>query len=80
MKAVVRETIKAVQEKKKTVDKFKKAGFRKRPRDNSDQLSLCLMTPNKPKKAKKVKACADAHYEDSEESRLSGSPSQRSDI
>ncbi|CAG8699506.1 3960_t:CDS:2, partial [Acaulospora morrowiae] len=72
IKAVVRETINVIQAKKQTPELFKKAGFRKRPRDkNEHQISFCLTTP------KKAKIC-EVHSEDSEESHLStpcpGSP------
>ncbi|CAG8657467.1 11127_t:CDS:2, partial [Paraglomus occultum] len=72
--AVVQEIIKTVQAKKQTVKSFKRAGFRKRPRDkNEHRISPCLSTPKK----KKAKVCAKAYTEKSNPSSpCPGSPSQ----
>lgn len=58
MKAVVRETMKVVRVKNiKNKQSFKKAGFRKRPRDeNQIRLFPCLPTPKKPKVCVKANA------------------------
>ncbi|GBC07074.1 hypothetical protein RclHR1_07230001 [Rhizophagus clarus] len=56
IKAVVRETIKAVHTKKQTTKTFKGAGFRKRPlNEDVFQISPCLTTPKKNKKRAKAK-------------------------
>ncbi|RIA86827.1 hypothetical protein C1645_828657 [Glomus cerebriforme] len=60
IKVVVQETIKAVQSKEQIVTEFKRAGFRKRSRnENEFQIPPCLSTP------KKVKVCTEAYTEKS---------------
>ncbi|CAG8606628.1 2026_t:CDS:2 [Funneliformis caledonium] len=51
IKAMVKETIKAVQSKKQIAESFKRAGFRKRPRDEN-KYQICS-TPKKTKHVQK---------------------------
>jgi len=60
LKTVIKETLKVIQASEQTIESFKTAGRRKRPRDiNQRQLSGCMTTPKKAKKAKNEKACAE---------------------
>lgn len=61
---MVKETVKAVQENEQTIESFKTAGHRKRPRDiNQRQLSSCMSTPKKAKKTEKEKVCTKVNDE-----------------
>lgn len=60
IKAVVRETMKAVHTKKQTIKSFKGAGIRKRPLNEGEfQIPSCLTTP------KKAKICAEEKAQNS---------------
>lgn len=57
---MIKETLKVIQVSEQTIESFKTAGHRKRLRDiNQRQLSGCMTTPKKAKKAKNEKACAE---------------------
>ncbi|CAG8790139.1 16276_t:CDS:2, partial [Racocetra persica] len=70
---VIKETLKVIQASEQTIESFKTAGRRKRPRDiNQRELSGCISTP---KKAKNEKACAEVNDERPDpESPCPGSP------
>ncbi|RIB09309.1 hypothetical protein C2G38_2146622 [Gigaspora rosea] len=74
METVIKETLKVIQASEQTIESFKTAGRRKRPRDiNQRELSGCMSTP---KKAKNEKACAKVNDERQDpESPCPGSPS-----
>ncbi|CAG8832454.1 25690_t:CDS:10, partial [Gigaspora margarita] len=74
LKTVIKETLKVIQASEQTIESFKTAGRRKRPRDiNQRELSGCMSTL---KKAKNEKACAEVNDERPDpESPCPGSPS-----
>ncbi|CAG8501466.1 24364_t:CDS:10, partial [Cetraspora pellucida] len=73
LKTVIKETLKVIQASEQTIESFKTAGRRKRPRDiNQRELSGCMSTP---KKAKNEKAYAEVNDERPDpESPCPGSP------
>ncbi|EXX67344.1 uncharacterized protein OCT59_026887 [Rhizophagus irregularis] len=77
LKTVIKETLKVIQANEQTIESFKTARRRKRPRDISQRhLSGCMSTLKKAKKAKNENACAEVNDERPyPESPCPGSPS-----